>query len=276
MPWYLSDRKSEERAELEEGWTVLARFVRQTDPFQRLITLHPSRSSRESLRDPAVLDFDMLQTGHSDFQSISRTLTQVTEAFQREPMMPVVEAEVCYEGIMEGCRQDIQRFMFWSTMLNGCCGFTYGANGIWQVNQPSQPFGPSPHGRTWGNTTWLDAMQLPGGRQVGIGAEILSSLPWYEMAPHPEWVEPHWNQNAYFGPSAAGIPDKLRVIYAPTLWDPPRMMQLEKGVSYQSRLVNPSTGEVIPGKLVQGDQHGQDQLDLFPEQRDWVIILTVS
>lgn len=36
MPWYLSDRKSEERAELEEGWTVLARFVRQTDPFQRL------------------------------------------------------------------------------------------------------------------------------------------------------------------------------------------------------------------------------------------------
>jgi len=133
MPWYLSKHKGEERAELEEGWTEMARYVRRIDPFHRLITIHPSRSSRDVVRDPSVLDFEMVQTGHGDYRSIPNTLKTVAAAYRREPTMPVVEAEVCYEGIMQSCRQDIQRFMFWSTLLNGCCGFTYGANGIWQV-----------------------------------------------------------------------------------------------------------------------------------------------
>lgn len=32
MPWYLSDHKKDEKSELEEGWTEMARFVRKTDP----------------------------------------------------------------------------------------------------------------------------------------------------------------------------------------------------------------------------------------------------
>lgn len=273
MPWYLSKNKTKDRSELEEGWTEMARYVRQVDPFERLITIHPSRSSRETVRDSSVLDFDMLQTGHNDYRSIPGTLKQVVDAVKKEPVMPVLESEVCYEGIMEGCRQDIQRFMFWSTMLNGCCGFTYGANGIWQVNQQDKPFGPSPHGRTWGNTAWSEAMKYPGSRQVGIGAEILRSLPWHQMQPHPEWVKPRWNKNGYHNPSASGIPGKLRVIYTPTLWNPPRLMKLEKGASYRIRLINPSTGEVAQRGTIQADENGQHQLKLFPEQRDWVLIL---
>ena len=48
--------------------------------------------------------------------------------------MPVIDGEVCYEGIGEACRQEVQRLMFWACVLNGACGHTYGANGIWQVN----------------------------------------------------------------------------------------------------------------------------------------------
>jgi len=273
MPWYLSERKDEERAELEAGWTEMARYVRRTDPFHRLITIHPSRSSRDVVRDPTVLDFEMLQTGHSDYRSIPNTLKTIAEAYRREPTMPVVEAEVCYEGIMHSCRQDIQRFMFWSALLNGCCGFTYGANGIWQVNQPGKPFGPSPHGRTWGNTPWQEAMNHPGSRQVGIGARFLRSLPWHQMQPHPEWVEPHWNKSNYHAPSAAGIPRKLRVIYTPARWNPPRLTRLEKGLAYRARLVNPSTGDVVPFGTLRADDSGECRLGHFPEQRDWVIVL---
>ncbi len=273
MPWYLSDNKPQERSELEQGWTELASEVRRTDPFGRLITIHPSRSSRDVVRDPSVLDFDMLQTGHGDFRSMANTLKVVSEAVSRKPVMPVIESEVCYEGIMESCRQDIQRFMFWSTMLNGCCGFTYGANGIWQVNQPNQPFGPSPHGRTWGNTPWQQAMNYPGGKQVGVGAKLLRSLPWQQMKPHPEWVHPHWNDREPHRPSAAGIAEKLRVIYTPALWNQPRLTQLEPGLTYKARLVNPSTGQATPMGDVEADNKGEHSLQTFPEQRDWVIVL---
>ncbi len=273
MPWYLSDKKAKDRSELEQGWTEMARYVRAIDPFKRLITIHPSRSSRETVRDTSVLDFDMLQTGHGDYRSMASTVQQVVSAVDREPTMPVIESEVCYEGIMESCRQDIQRFMFWTTVLNGCCGFTYGANGIWQVNRPGAPYGPSPHGRTWGNVTWREAMQYPGGRQVGVGARLWRTLPWHEMRPHPEWVEPHWSKRDYHQPSAAGIPKRVRVIYTPVRWNPPRIRQLEPGVAYQVRLVNPSTGEETPRGVVRGDSSGDCRLAHFPQQRDWIIIL---
>ncbi len=89
MPWYLSNSRAEEQSALEKGWTDLARYVRQTDPFQRLITIHPSRSSRETIRDPAVLDMDMLQTGHGDYRSIPATLKQISNAVNQESVMPV-------------------------------------------------------------------------------------------------------------------------------------------------------------------------------------------
>ena len=84
--------------------------------------------------DPSVLDFDMLQTGHNDRKSVPNTIETVNRSLAATPKMPVLIGEVCYEGIQEASRQEVQRFMFWSALLSGTAGHTYGANGIWQVN----------------------------------------------------------------------------------------------------------------------------------------------
>ena len=107
----------------------------------------------------------MLQTGHGGYESIPNTVDKVRAAVARAPHMPVVDGEVCYEGIVEASRQEIQRFMFWACMLSGAAGHTYGANGIWQVNRAEQPYGPSPHGTSWGDTPWKEAYRLPGSTQ---------------------------------------------------------------------------------------------------------------
>jgi hypothetical protein len=62
---------------------------------------------------------------------------------------------------------DASRPMFWTRLMhNG----TYGANGnYWQVNRRNRPYGPSPHGRSWGSIPWDEAMQRPGSTQVGFG-----------------------------------------------------------------------------------------------------------
>lgn len=104
------------------------------------------------LEDPELLDINMLQTGHGSHTSFDNTWASIKEAREKFPDKPVVIGELNYEGIGQACRQEIQRVCFWGSILSGAQGYTYGANGIWQVNTREKPYGPSPHGRSWGDT----------------------------------------------------------------------------------------------------------------------------
>jgi hypothetical protein len=273
MPYYLAADKERDRAMQKHGWTELARYVRGIDPFHRPITIHPSASARNTVEDAAVLDFDMLQTGHSDRASIPNTVKLVTASRAASLPMPVIDGEVCYEGIMEQNRQEVQRFMFWACMLSGAAGHTYGANGIWQVNTAGQPYGPSPHGRSWGDTPWDVASQLPGSRQLGMAKALLMRYPWWRMEPHPEWVEPHWSSTNYVQPYCAGIPRELRIVFMPPMWDAPKLVQIEPGVSYRAFYFNPATGKEYPAGTAAADPAGVWQPPIPPIFQDWVLVL---
>ncbi len=273
MPYYLSKTPQKDREEQKQGWTEIARYVRDIDPSHHIMTIHPSSSSRSTVADPGVLDFDMLQTGHNDRASIPNTVESVIRSYNDSLRMPVLVGEVCYEGIMEASRQEVQRFMFWTSMLNGAAGHTYGANGIWQVNTKAQPYGPSPHGRTWGDIPWDEAAALPGSRQVGLAKGLLSRYPWWRMEPHPEWVEPHFSAKSYNAPYAAGIPGELRILFCPPMWDPPMVKTLEKDVQYRALFFNPATGKELAIGPVRPDEAGNWRPPVFPVYQDWVVVM---
>jgi Protein of unknown function (DUF4038)/Domain of unknown function (DUF5060) len=273
MPYYLSENKERDKALQKTGWTAIARYLRSMDPYGHPITIHPSDTARNTVDDPAVLDFDMLQTGHSDRNSIPNTVRRVTESLQHAPKMPVINGEVCYEGIAEASRQEVQRFMFWACVLSGAAGHTYGANGIWQINTLEKPYGPSPHGRSWGDTPWQEAYQLPGSRQLGLAKALLARFAWWKMEPHPEWVEPHWTAENYQLPYAAGIPGELRIVFIPTRWDPPKVNNLEAGVSYRAFFFNCASGKEIEIGKVQADSNGDWQIPTAPIFQDWVVVM---
>ena len=230
-------KKAEQNKAMQKsGWTELARYVRQIDAYRRPITIHPSSRARNEVEDDSVLDFDMLQTGHGGHDSIPNTVTCVTEEVARTPPMPVVNGECCYEGILEGSREEVQRFAFWACLLSGAAGYTYGANGIWQLNTREKPYGPSPWGGAWGNLPWDDAAKLPGSGQLGLAKRILQRYAWQQFRPHPEWVDKPAGKENVRGFYAAGIPGVVRVMYTPNaIWpwgDPPRVKAVEPGVSY--------------------------------------------
>ncbi len=274
MPFYLSKTKTEDSQIQKEGWTEVTRYVKEIDGFKNPITIHPTHWGREMVDDPALLDFEMLQTGHSDLDSIPNNANSVIQSVQKEPHMPAIVAEVNYEGILGRCWQNIQRLNFYSSVLNGAAGHTYGANGIWQMSTIEKPYGKSPHGRSWGNTPWQDAYQLPGSFQTGLGGGFMRRFPWWKLERHPEWVQPECDPSKPYSCTAAGIPGKLRIIYSPLMWDPPKICALEKDCSYRAYFFDPLNGIDVPIGKVNPNQDGEWRPPEHPgEVHDWLVVV---
>jgi hypothetical protein len=190
LPWYLAKGFPYDDRKQVHDWTEVLRFVRDTDPFHRPLTLHPSLgyTARGATDDPALLDFDLLQTPHGQREAVPAAVKAVRESYAAEPMMPVIDGEASYEMLNDSLPTEWTRRMFWLCPMNGAAGHTYGANGIWQCNRPEQPHGNSPHGGTYGKIPWNEAMHLPGSQQVGLGKKLLEQYPWQRFQPHPEWA----------------------------------------------------------------------------------------
>lgn len=279
MPYYLSKQRERDRELQRKGWTELADYLRSIDPYHHPITIHPTDTARNQVEDPSLLDIDMLQTGHGSWRSIPNTIRRVRSSYSSDPVMPVINGEVCYEGIGESCRQEIQRFMFWSNILSGTCGHTYGANGIWQVNTKEAPYGPSPHGMSWGDTPWQEAYQLPGSGQLGLAKKLLQKYEWWRFEPHPEWVEPRADEgNGYYAPFAGGIPGEVRMIFLPSgIWGI-TVKGIEPDIPYRARLFNPVNGSERDIGEVKPDGQGNWKLPLSrpPFYQDWILILEIA
>ncbi|WP_177245910.1 DUF4038 domain-containing protein [Paenibacillus sp. BC26] len=261
---------------MRKEWTEMAAYVKETDPFGRLLTIHPTQYGHNMVEDAAVLDLDMLQTGHGAYISLEPTVRMVRESVAREPRTPVINSEVCYEGIGGTSYQDIQRIAFWTCMLNGACGHTYGANGIWQVNSEDKPYGASPHGVAWGHLFWREAAQLPGSRQVGLGKKLLERYAWWSFEPQPQWLNPVAEDVPVTArPFAAGIPGQVRVIYAPFLlaFGGVEVLGIEQDVSYRAFMFDPATGDEHDFGQIIPDADGRWSTGAFKIFQDWVLVL---
>ena len=206
LPWYLAKGFPYDDRQQIKDWTVVMRYVRATDPYHRLVTIHPTGIGRLSARnatdDVTLLDFDMLQTPHGQREAVSPTVRTMRESYPDKPVMPVINGEASYEMLNEQIPAAWPRAMFWVCMVNGAAGHTYGANGIWQVNRPGQPHGPSPTAGSppngYGKTPWEEAMHFPGSTHMAHGKRFFESLPWTQLVPMPESVA--WANTTETGP----------------------------------------------------------------------------
>ena len=272
MPYYLSKTQEQDAEIQKHGLTELARYVRTIDPHHHPITIHPSSSARLCVDDPSVLDFDMLQTGHSDRESAPNTIETINRSLAASPKMPVLIGEVCYEGIQEASRQEVQRFMFWSAILSGNAGHTYGANGIWQFNTREKPYGLSPHGHSWGGPSWDIAAQLPGSGQLGLAKRFLTRYSWWKLEPQRDMVDPHWSKENYWRPFAAQIPGEVIIAFTPAAYTADSFRNLKPG-SYHAFFFNPTNGIETEIGTISPDASGSWKIAEVPIFQDWVVVL---
>lgn len=279
MPYYTSPTPEEDGPRQIAAWSEVLVWLRANNPSGHLISAHPKymESARNEVLDPSLLDFDMLQTGHLFLNALPRTLSMLQESRAKDPVMPVLVDEVAYEGIAETNWEDVQRHLFWASVLSGSPGFTYGAHGITQFNSDEFPSNVQPQGLSWGEDTWHNSYQYRGSTQVGIGRRTLAEFNWPEMTPHPEWVPPARNPAwRHFTAYAAGIPRRLRIIYFAVMSPMDlTVLELEPGVVYDARFVVPSTGRTLPIGKVQGDATGAWTIRK-PRRHDLVLIMTAA
>jgi Protein of unknown function (DUF4038)/Domain of unknown function (DUF5060) len=188
LPWYLESPQEKAASEIRQKaeWSEVIAHMRTLNGFGRPITTHPFASARESVTDAALLDFEMQQTGHG--LPTLHHARRAWEGWQTPPVMPVVSGESRYEGLEVNPTITARdaREAFWAHALgSGLAGHTYGANGVWQVNTATQPFGVSPSGFCWGNLPWDKAMELPGARHLGAARTFLAGLAWNAFVPQP-------------------------------------------------------------------------------------------
>jgi len=298
MPYYLSKSRQKDQEQLREGWSEVGRYIKEIDPYSRLLTVHPIHIGRDQVIDSSIMDFDMLQTDHFGKTSIEKTLKTLTTQLDRKPKMPVVVAEVNYEGILNSNYSDIQRLSFWSSFMSGANGYTYGANGLWQVNECKKPFGNSPNGSNWGDTSWKEAYKLDGGGQLGLAVKLLQKYEWWDFEFHPEWLSVGGDKDNINVPFATGIPSKIRIIYYDAskfdrgngsskamhiLYSyvqrflgrdkPLKIVNIELDIKYNAYFWDPRNAERHDIGLVKIDHNSEWRVPMPPTLEDWILIL---
>ncbi|MXX26435.1 MAG: DUF4038 domain-containing protein [Caldilineaceae bacterium SB0668_bin_21] len=267
---------------VRSAWTRVVRYLREIDPYRHPVTIHPGTGgiwSYDHVDDPAVIDIDITQCGLHDILTFPQILEEVSSQVPRRPRMPRFVGESCYEGEGGWNWENVQRLMFWGSVLSGASGHTYGASGIWQVNTREAPYGPSPriYGESFDEDPWDEAMHFAGSRQVGLGRRLLERFRWWQFEPASHWIaqrgEHHFKPlQDYIRPFAAGIAGEVRVIFIPVRYLV-TVEEIEADVAYRAYYFDPRQGREFDIGAVVPDEEGTWQPPRPPIIQDWVLVL---
>jgi len=252
-------------------WAEVAKYLKDTDPYGHLLVYHAPGHPRQVIKDNAVFDFDMVAIGHRGYETAAKSLELMKSCLSQDPAKPVLCGEACYEGHMQTNFQDVQRHLFWSFMLSGAAGHTYGAAGIWHASVEGDP-GIDP---VYDWTTWKEGMNYPGSTQLGLGKKLLERYPWWRFETHPEWAE----KDCF----AAGIPGEVRIVYQPRRniynWSGPAVKNLDPSVDWHVYYFDPSTGRTFEQGTIKASAKAGDKtatpVDFqknVPSPQDWVLV----
>ena len=282
---------SEVVAALNSGWREIAAEVARMDGYRNVRTVHPcpafaQLSSVDAIGSADDLDLIWLQTGHADRSSIGDSLRALDRELTADHGLPVINSEVCYEGIAAGSSATLQRFLFFSHLLSGAAGHSYGAQGLWAFRR-AEDRGP---GIMWGDTSWSAAAALPGSAQLGRAADFLRARDWAASVPAQDALSVAASADCRVLPYAAWLGPEL-VAYFPAV----SLLPADRGISQALRDVsfvglspgrwrvaywNPRHDDVEIGFEAEVGADGRLPLrhgtrrSAVPSMEDWVVVVS--
>ena len=215
-------------------------------PITASITIHPSRSARECVKTPRCSTSTCSRPATATGRACPTPSARSPHPTRPSRGCRSSMARSATRAFMEASRQEVQRFFFWACVLERSR-----RPHLWRerhlAGEPARAAlrclrrTAAPGATSRG----MRPRACPAPRTSRIPKALLMRYPWWRFEPHPEWVEPHWDEKNYWMPFAAGIPGEVRVIFMPTIWNPPQVKSLEPG-PVARLLLRPSHGPRHP------------------------------
>ena len=272
----------------EQDLNRIGEAIQRHNPYQRPLSIHPSgqtgwppphgSQSSRPFHDESWLDHHWLQTGQS-FDRMHYLVTRPAENRALEPVRPVFCSEAYYEHAEDPEGAYHSRWQAWTAFLNGCAGYGYGAQGMWQFRDPDDPGGEpgKPADRA---SPWRQAIAFQGSGQVGHVRSVLGAMSWPRLVPARDKLtvngrpNPQVSATDISAPQAASIPGEAWIVYIPR-GNAASAIEIQ-GVevsSLSARWIDPRTGEASDAAPVPVSD-GRAKLPPRPDpQEDWALVL---
>jgi hypothetical protein len=254
-------------------WEAMGKGINSADN-NHLITFHPwgEHSSSEWFHHSDWLDFNMMQTGHSQ-RSYAIFKRLLKSDYELHPVKPTFDGEPRYEDHPVGWKPeilgwfddaDVRQAIYWN-LFTGGFGHTYGAHPIWQMKTADK----DPIGLVRNN--WYDVLDLKGAWDLIHARILMESRPFFSRYPDQSII-----MNSYFPEPDQVVTtrgDGYAFIYVPTGWGP--LLDLQK-LGYQNLNVwwyNPRTGEIKNDGKIEGKGFKEFKTPTRGRGEDWVLVL---
>ena len=169
--------------ETVNAWREVALVTEACDGYNNLQSVHlaTDRPFPGIYQGEKWYDFAMSQAGHGDYDMYQTMYSGYREMY---PTCPLVESEGFYEAATSGeinsrvITPAMFRRLAYLNMQCGGAGYTYGCNGVWELQWEAGVGGIG-----WGDMSWWDGLELPGANQLTIFRDFYESIGWHRMKP---------------------------------------------------------------------------------------------
>ncbi len=280
--WILGGDRNPENEEQKNIIRAMAQGIREGDGHTHLISYHPGGSwgSANFFHGEEWLDFNMRQNGHNHWYDIYR---KTLEDYQREPIVPVMDAEPVYEDHPvafdaktrgHSIAADCRRALYWD-LFNGAFGHTYGHHSVWQC------FDEGRQGINNPLMTWRKALRQPGAQEMRYAKKLLLSYPFLTRIPATDKVlvqnpiPSAWpGQGLYHFAATMDTDSTYLMVYSPVGRTFTVRTSVLRGKNLKGKWYNPRNGKY--SKI--GYINKADSVDFISpnpgEFLDWILIIT--
>ncbi|MCL2839390.1 MAG: DUF4038 domain-containing protein [Defluviitaleaceae bacterium] len=250
----------EQREMLINNWREVALLTEKLDGYGHLQTAHYTneRPFPDYYQNENWFDFTLGQAGHGDYVISMRDFYAHRQKF---PNKPFIESEGFYEFVHtleeNGGRiatADMLRRVAYLSIQSGGCGYTYGAQGIWDTvwEKPKEMTGImqvfNPHG-----ITWAEAIDGIGAVQMGYMRDFYEAVEFHKLRPFM----------ACFKSSSFFLGDALFGLFSPAISANDDMSTVVVYVSGNSR-INDTFIQYL---------HGTYRIEWFdPRESKWIVV----
>ena len=270
------------RSRFLENWKDIARYQASIDGYHNLQTAHATneRPFFDAYYDEEWFDFTLNQAGHGDLPINAHWYRLFRATHSPKPF---VEGEAFYEFVStleengtRLCTPDMLRRVAYISMQTGGCGYTYGAQGIWDcVWEKGMP--QTDRGFNAFDVTWVEAVDGIGAVQMGYMKRFYMGQRFWELSPHDEEEEIHTaDPFALKKPLALASADGRRWIlyytYDISSWMKPQLHGFNDGV-YRGRWFDPRTGAYLTKEVSAISEGGTLTAPGIPDRSDWLLVL---